>query len=504
MIVKYYAHPTMKKFHQSDKFVRGLMGCVGGGKSVACCWEIFRRMQMQKPSPFDGKRRSRWAIIRNTYRELTDTTLNTWNDWFGRIGRFRADIMTHYINYGDIEAEVMFRALDRPKDAKKLLSLELTGAWVNEAREVPITIVDLLQSRLGRYPAIRDGGCTWYGLILDTNPPDTDHWWYKRFEEQNLGNWNIFKQPSALSPQAENLENLPKDYYTNMMSGKDDEWVKVYVKGEYGMSGDGRSVYPEYVDTLHTHNTGLKPSYNVAISLGWDYGLTPACVIGQVTPEGRLKILDELIVEGHGAMGIRQFAEDVVIPHLKKNYKDWWDKKLIESFGDPAGNQRAQTDEKTCMSILADNGLPTSGAYTNEFITRRDAVAKFLIELVGGKPRMLIDPKCNMIRKGFGGSYYYERVQVAGDERYKNQPVKNHYSHIHDALQYLCMMSRPEIYVEPKSMGETEKRIDTLTKNTENSFESEVERESNVVVQNIIDELGYSNPDDDGDLRETL
>ena len=37
----------------------------------------------------------------------------------------------------DLDLEVIFLALDRPEDVKKLLSLELTGIWINEAREIP-------------------------------------------------------------------------------------------------------------------------------------------------------------------------------------------------------------------------------------------------------------------------------------------------------------------------------------------------------------------------------
>ncbi len=60
--------------------------------------------------------------------------------------------MTHHIQVDDVDMEVLFRALDRPDDAKKVLSLELTGAWVNEAREVPKGIIDALGDRTGRYP----------------------------------------------------------------------------------------------------------------------------------------------------------------------------------------------------------------------------------------------------------------------------------------------------------------------------------------------------------------
>ena len=72
----YASMPSLKAFHGSDAFVRGVLGPIGSGKSVACVMEIMRRAQQQRPGA-DGIKRSRWAVIRNTYGELRDTTLKT-------------------------------------------------------------------------------------------------------------------------------------------------------------------------------------------------------------------------------------------------------------------------------------------------------------------------------------------------------------------------------------------------------------------------------------------
>jgi len=128
-LVRAVMPPTVSRFMRSNAPVRGIIGPVGSGKSTGCCWEVFRHAQEQTPGP-DGKRRSRWAVIRNTYRELADTTVKTWLSWFPEslVGQFNRADMTHVVRAGDVEAEVLFRALDRPQDISKLLSLELTGA----------------------------------------------------------------------------------------------------------------------------------------------------------------------------------------------------------------------------------------------------------------------------------------------------------------------------------------------------------------------------------------
>ena len=250
---------TLKTFMKCDDFFRGLRGPVGSGKSVSCCIEIFRRALLQEKNA-EGKRKSRWAVIRNTNPQLKTTTIKTWLDWFPEDtwGNFSWSVpYTHRIYKGDIELEVIFLALDRPEDVKKLLSLELTGVWVNEAREIPKSIIDACTMRVGRFPSMRDGGATWYGVIADTNAPEEDHWWpimagdvpvpdhISRDEALMLikpDNWSFHTQPSAMiekkDPQgniteylsndnAENKKNLTPKYYPNIIRGKTKGWIDV-------------------------------------------------------------------------------------------------------------------------------------------------------------------------------------------------------------------------------------------------------------------------------------
>ena len=60
--------PVVYDFLKSNKFVRGLMGPVGSGKSYACAAEIMMRAVKQKPSPQDGIRYTRFVIVRNSLR----------------------------------------------------------------------------------------------------------------------------------------------------------------------------------------------------------------------------------------------------------------------------------------------------------------------------------------------------------------------------------------------------------------------------------------------------
>ena len=143
---------------KDDSFFRGLRGPVGSGKSVCCCVELFRRAVQQEKGA-DGVRKSRWAVIRNTNPQLKTTTIKTWLDWFPEEdwGKFHWSVpYTHHIKKADLDLEVIFLALDRPEDVKKLLSLELTGIWINEAREIPKSIIDACSMRVGRFPSMKE------------------------------------------------------------------------------------------------------------------------------------------------------------------------------------------------------------------------------------------------------------------------------------------------------------------------------------------------------------
>ena len=428
------AGPTVKAFHESEAFVRGIMGPIGSGKSTACVLELLRRAQLQAPSP-DGIRRSRWAIIRNSFPELRSTTLKTWGEWVPpAFGKFTLDSpIVHHIKAGDLDAEFMFMALDKPEDARKLLSLELTGAWINEAREIEKHILDALTGRVGRYPSKLQGGATWSGILLDTNAPDTSSWWYRLAEEETPPDWQFFRQPSGLSPEAENIANLPHAYYQRAVGGKDPDWVKVYVHGEYGFLTEGQAVFPNYRDQTHCSPEPIAAIPGLPLMIGADFGLTPAAVIGQRVADGRWIIFDEYVLDN---IGVVRFAEQLAA-YIGREYPDH---QIGAAFGDPAGNQRAFSDERTALEIMTRyTGWRWRPAPTNELLMRLEVVRAALNRMVDGKPGLMIAPRCQVLRKGFTGGYCRKFVKATGNATLHELPAKNEFSHPHDALQYLLL-----------------------------------------------------------------
>lgn len=453
----YQVHgPVLSAFWQSRAFVRAIRGPVGSGKSTACVMRLVKNGTMQTPGP-DGVRRRRTAIIRNTYPDLHTTTIKTWHQWIpSGAGQWQKHgPPTHTLRYPmsdgtRVEHEVMFLALDTPDDVSKLLSLELSDVWVNEAREIPKAVIDGVTMRVGRYPASNAGGAAETCVLLDSNPCDTDHWWYRLAEEDRPRDFAFFSQPAGDGPEAENLNYLNQTadtaalaldhpdrlargrlYYDRIKAGKDKDWIEVYVRGNYGFVREGKPVYPEYDDA--THCRPCPPVPGLPITIGMDFGLTPAAVFMQRLPSGRAIWFDELVATD---MGLTRFSEELRFK-IARDYAAW--QRALEIVGDPAGDQRAATNEDTCFMILRAAGFPARPAESNDFTARREAVAVPLGRLADRHPALLIDPKCKVTRKGMMGGYRYKRVQISGAERYQDKPDKNEFSHPCEAAQYGMM-----------------------------------------------------------------
>jgi hypothetical protein len=481
--ISYTPTPTGLKFHLDPNRVRLLIGPVGCGKSVAACFELFRLMASQDPSP-DGFRRTRMIITRESYPMITTTTLRTWKQLFpcpetGRI--VHGSPIVHYFEFGDIKAEVVFMSIENDDDIKKLMSLESTFIWMNEARFSMLDILHHAVGRTGRYPSKEFDGvkATRSGVILDTNPPDNDHWLYDQFEIKKPNNYSVHHYPPALighkddvngltwtiNPDAENIANLGEgaDYYLKQVNGPSEEWIRVYLCGEWGSTIDGRPVYPEYSDSVHFAPM-LKPVANIPIILGWDFGLTPCCVISQLLPNGQLIILEEIVTS---YMGITSFIVNCVNPILSSRYGDF---EIEVSVGDPAGSADMGgklNERQTCFTILKDHGINTIPAKTNAFLPRRESVARRLTTMIDGDPSIKIGPLAPMIRKGLKGAYHYEKVNIAvgkGETKYKEMPDKDQYSHSQDALQYITLQF--DSFKAPNSSRTNEHLMNQLGYNT--------------------------------------
>ncbi len=301
---------TMWEFMDDQAFVRVIGGPIGSGKSICCIHELVKSAIQQKPNA-NGERKSRTLIVRNTLDQLKSTVLKSWADWIknGEWGIYKASDKTFYMDHNlpdgtRLKAEFMFMPLDTPDDVRKALSLELTFLWANEWREIHPEVVDGLLMRLRRYPSMKDGGPSRSCAIFDTNMPDLDTWHFDKMENPPA-NWSIHLQPPAilnleeylsqegeepdanegtpdaqgtswwLNPRADNLHNLDARYYPDIIPGKSEDFINVYLRCRYGRSLSGVPVFDKtFNPEFHIADKPFAPlkSPDHPLIVGLDFG----------------------------------------------------------------------------------------------------------------------------------------------------------------------------------------------------------------------------------------
>lgn len=467
--------------------VSGIRGPFGSGKSVLCVHKVLKKCQEQAPwevkdssgQVLERIRYSRWAIVRNTFPELKLTTVKTWRDWVPDfLGEFAWSApYTHYLDYPlpdgtRVKAEIIFLALDKPDDVKKLLSLELTGAWINEAREIDKAILDALTGRINRYPSPALGGPSWSGIIMDTNSPDEEHWWPilagdtdppewmsdddKRLLVRPKG-WKFYTQPPAMlerfddSGRVEGYESnpgranreirnergevirrgLPDKYYADMVAGKSRTWIRIYILNQYAALIAGKAVYPEWSDELHVLAKVYVPDPRHAIHVGIDYGRTPAALFEQYI-EGRVFTFHEFLLAG---VSTRTFGKLLKLEIARKG----WHEFAFKFWGDPSGDDLKETADEAPSEILRSLNIIVQPAPTNDPLVRIEAVSALLTEMKPSGPCYNVSPNCHHLIAGFRGAYHYKPMAGGNRGQYDTKPNKNRASHPHDANQYAVL-----------------------------------------------------------------
>jgi len=450
--IHYKPTKTGLAFHKCKDSVRVTKGPFGSGKTTHCLMDIVIKSCDMPPGP-DGVRRSKWVIIRNTSGQLTSTTLESWLKWASTLGnvthRQKPNLeYCHTFNDGKgvVELRLIFLPLDLLGARGKLLSLEVTGAYLNELSELRSYIMLDVMGRIGRYPWPEgEGKKYWTGIIADTNPPPIESWIYEKFAKKKPKDHRLFNQPPGLienedgsySPNilADNYSRLGDKYYVRMTHGASKEWIKVYCMGEWGILSYDKAVYPTYNDDLHSAD-GVKATEEVPLILGFDFGRTPSCVIEQMLPNGQLVMVDEFTSDNKG---LGDFLMETVMPYLNRKY-DGYEVEAVAC--DPSGSRKNDTDDDYCIGVL-DEYFPgdiVKPAWSNVILRRLAGVEYTLNRLVDGKPAFVLNRQtCNIIRTGFIGKYCYKKILRRMGDAYTEVPDKNEYSHLHDAHQYVCM-----------------------------------------------------------------
>jgi hypothetical protein len=451
--INYDAPPTVSEFMSSEAFVRFILGPVGSGKTTGVMFECLRRACEQMPGP-DGIRRTRAVIVRNTLAQMKQTVLKDVETWLGSIAYFKSSENLIQIRAGDVHSDWYLIPLDDPANQQRLLSLQLTWAWINEFIEVDPDLIPAIAGRLGRYPSAAQGGPTWFGIMGDSNMPNAGSRWHEYLDVNTPEDWSVHIQPGGLADDAENLNYLTqtnetlklplnhpqrldqgREYYRRLARQHAGNWVKRYVHAQYGDDPDGTAVFRESFNRdFHVSKEPLIPSDSLPIIVAQDFGRNPCGLVLQPNHRGQVLVLEEIIAQN---MGLELHMAQNVRPVLAK---ERYIGKPVIFVGDPSGVAKNSITELDMFAFIESQGYRAYPAPTNDIDLRLQAVESLLMQTIGGKPMLLIDGvNCPNLVQALHSKYLFAKRK---DGENRSIPEKKHpWSDIADALQYgaLCV-----------------------------------------------------------------
>ena len=231
------------------------------------------------------------------------------------------------------------------------------------------------------------------------------------------------------------------------------EWMREYEI--VWSSFDGVPVYgDDFSRAFHVSGGTLQYAQGYPMVRGWDFGLGKggmACVFAQLLNRSRLFVYREVTATD---VDIEHFA-----PEVNRLSKEWFP-EVPRWFDvvDATGFNRSQVNKKSCAQVVREVCKTEPSPGETSKIKRRQAVSKYLQANVKGLPCFVLDAEgCPMLVQGFEGGYHYP---YAVDGQLKEDPLKNEYSHPHDALQVIAsrvdkldLTTRMQMQITPPRYG---------------------------------------------------
>jgi len=231
---------------------------------------------------------------------------------------------------------------------------------------------------------------------------------------------------------------------------RSDEWLLTAKSGiptaeferEYGdkwIVYDGKPVYGnDFVDSP-TGNVIQGPiiaTRRARLVSGWDAGPTDlnlAWVLALIQPaERRVTFIDEYYADNGD---VEDFVQ-IVSSRLKLEWLKLGGFSL--HFCDQSVNTQGGTKKKSFADEMRLHGMtPQMGEIS--FAKRRISVFNLLTHNKGGRPLWLCHERCTLLIEAMKGGYQYPKLpSPSAGGMYKEMPLKNKFSHIANAMEYVC------------------------------------------------------------------
>jgi hypothetical protein len=484
-VSNYAVDPYSAEFHNDHtSLMKFLTGAVGIGKSWTCIFELmFHACRAIPPTQrkHTGSRRARIAIIRKTYPRLQTTVLVSLQSIFRNSLKITYDypivaevtVPDPFSPGESIDLEFILLAIGDEKhedELKKLRSLEITSAYVNELNEydTPGFLGELL-GRCGRYPTAAkeigpsgvledilgsDGKPVGYTggklLIGDYNKGGVESWtakWHMDEKGERPDNVRFFDYPAPIV-EVRDTNDVVVGYEANPLaatfaskqpagvaywlelaaaSKADTHYIHSLLLNKYGSVRYGNPVFSNFKRESHVLPSRVRADSQRGMVIGFDHsGLQPAMCLMQTGAKGII-LLDELVAFDTTP---DDFLHSIFVP--------WWHslglpRGSVEIVCDPA-EQRGRSIDVTMVRALQQLGFVRAHPASSTWGRDPGRMIRVVNESFS-RGMLHLNPSLDWALRACAGAYSYRKLNSSFSAT-SATPTKDQFSHIADAIQY--------------------------------------------------------------------
>jgi hypothetical protein len=220
---EYYPGTIAQEAHRSLATVKLAWGALGTAKTTWGCWRLYFLAERAALSGYS----LRALVMRDTYRNLADSTLQTWLYWFKTYGEIaHSNPVDFRLHVGGKDHDILFRHGQTEQDASQFLSTEydvifleeIAPAYLPGAKKISPGIsegvFDMAYSRLTR--ELKRAQAIGPEMIMTCNSPPLNHWSSIRIIDKSPTYLKAVNWAHYNFPVSDNAENLRPDYYSNL------------------------------------------------------------------------------------------------------------------------------------------------------------------------------------------------------------------------------------------------------------------------------------------------
>ncbi len=363
-----------------------------------------------------SKVKSRHVVIRKTFSAVKRAVIF---DTFPKVMQLCFPKLTYELNKSDWfvtlpnGSEIFFAGLDDKKRAEKILGMEFSTLYFNEASELDYSSIQIAISRLAEKNSLKKR------IWFDFNPPAKSHWSYWLFIKlldpiDNEPLENPEQYGHLLMNPTDNMENIDENYL-KILEKMPEEDRERFLKGLFSDSDDGQAYY-SFDRERHVGETEMVRG---TIFVNMDFNVSPMTATIMQYYNNTFYIHDEAFLGAKGSSDTYQMSDWLI----RKGYKG------ASVIPDSTGKNR-KTSGKSDHDILKDNGFKVLST-RNPFVTDRvNNVNRLFTE-----NRIIINPKCKKLIN--------DLEKVSWKDNKLDQKTDKLLTHISDGLGYGCWKLEP-------------------------------------------------------------